>query len=76
MATTATHAPSPGGHVHHVDPRPLSYWWKRAVLWSVGGVLFSFGLVWLLRNLFHNTPTWEPEVYTTAAAFIGSVSAS
>ena len=74
MATTAAHAPSPpGGHVHHMDPRPLSYWWKRCVLWSVGGVLFSFALVWLLRSLFGMTPTWEPEVYTTVAAFLGSV---
>ena len=53
-----------------MDPRPLSHWWKRAVLWSVGGVVFSFGLTWLLRSLFNNTPTWEPEVYTTIAAFV------
>ncbi|HEX2504431.1 MAG TPA: hypothetical protein VHK00_10825, partial [Miltoncostaeaceae bacterium] len=72
----ATHAPThspPGHHVHHMDPRPLSYWWKRAVLWTVGSILFAFALVWLLRNAFGNTPTWEPQVYNTVAATFGAV---
>ncbi len=56
-----------------MDPRPLSYWWKRAALWTVGSILFAFALVWLLRNAFGNTPTWEPQVYNTVAATFGAV---
>jgi cytochrome c oxidase subunit 1 len=73
----ATHAPthsSGHAHAHHPDPRPLSHWWKRAALWTSGGILFAFALVWLLRNLFGMTPTWEPQVYVTAAAAISSLS--
>ena len=75
----ATHAPThghPHSHEHHVDPRPLSYWWKRAALWSVGSVLFSFGLVWLLRNIFQNTPAWDEQVYVMAARRASAPSAS
>ena len=73
MATHApTHAP-PGGHAHHTDPRPLSYWWKRAAVWTVGAIFFAFGLVWVLRNLFQNTPTWEPQVYNAVAATFGAI---
>jgi len=72
----ATHAPThsgPSGHAHHVDPRPISYWWKRAVLWSVGSFLFAFGLVWLMRTIFGNEPIWEPQVYVTAAAGLTTI---
>jgi cytochrome c oxidase subunit 1 len=72
----ATHAPThshPGHHAHHVDPRPLSYWWKRAAVWTVGAILFAFALVWLLRNAFGNTPTWEPQVYNAVAATFGAL---
>jgi cytochrome c oxidase subunit 1 len=60
-------------HAHHVDPRALSYWWKRAVLWSVGAFLFAFGLVWLVRSIFGNEPLWEPQVYYTAAAGLTTI---
>ncbi len=72
----ATHAPThsdPSGHAHHVDPRPLSYWWKRAVLWAGGAFLFAFGLVWLMRTIFGNEPIWEPQVYITAAAGLTTI---
>ena len=72
----ATHAPthsSPSGHSHHLDPRPLSYWWKRAGIWTVGGFLFAFALVWTARHIFGNTPIWEPQVYITAAASFTSI---
>jgi cytochrome c oxidase subunit 1 len=72
----ATHAPThghPHGHAHHPDPRPLSYWWKRAAGWSIGSTLFAFALVWVLRSLFGLTPTWEPEVYVTAAAGLSTI---
>ena len=36
-------------------------------------ILFAFGLVWLLRNAFGNTPTWEPQVYNTVAAAFGAI---
>ena len=74
MATHApTHSAPGGGHVHHVDPRPLSYWWKRAAVWTVGSILFAFGFVWLLRNFFQNTPTWDPQVYNAVAASFGAI---
>ena len=72
----ATHAPThsdPSGHAHHVDPRPLSYWWKRAVLWSAGSFLFAFGLIWLMRTIFGMEPLWEPQVYVTAATALTTI---
>jgi cytochrome c oxidase subunit 1 len=72
----ATHAPThghPSSHEIHFDTRPLSYWWKRCVSWSVGSVFFAVALVWVLRNLFGNTPTWDAEVYTTAMAGLGTI---
>ncbi|MGD9696467.1 MAG: cytochrome c oxidase subunit I [Thermoleophilia bacterium] len=36
-------------------------------------MLFSFALVWLLRNWFGQTPTWEPQVYIAVAAGIASI---
>ncbi len=74
----STHAPAPahapgGGHVHHVDPRPLSYWWGRAVYGAVAGVLFAFLLVFLLRTLFGFEPLWEGGVYGGVAGLIGGI---
>ena len=72
----ATHAPthsSPSGHAHHPDPRSLSYWWKRAAIWTVGAFLFAFALVWAARHIFGNEPIWEPQVYVTAAASLTSI---
>ena len=72
----ATHSPThsdPSGHAHHMDPRPLSYWWKRALLWSGGAFLFAYGLVWALRTIFGNEPIWEPQVYVTAAAGLTTI---
>ena len=53
----ATHAPThsdPSGHAHHVDPRPLSYWWKRAVIWTTAGFMLGMTVVFLGRTLFGN----------------------
>jgi cytochrome c oxidase subunit 1 len=72
----ATHAPThsdPSGHAHHVDPRPLSYWWKRAALWSAGSFLFSFALIWFMRTVFGMDPLWVSQVYVTAAASLTSI---
>ncbi len=72
----ATHAPThsdPSGHAHHSDPRPLSYWWKRAALWSVGSFAFAFGLVWFMRSVFGMEPLWEPQVYVTASAALTTI---
>jgi cytochrome c oxidase subunit 1 len=73
MATHAPAHPPPHGHAHHVDPRPISYWWKRAAVWTGGGILFSFALVWLLRSAFGMTPRWEPQVYITTAAILATI---
>jgi cytochrome c oxidase subunit 1 len=72
----ATHAPThsdPSGHAHHVDPRPLSYWWKRAVLWSAGSALFALGLIWLMRTIFGMEPLWVAQVYVTAIAALTTI---
>ncbi len=73
MATHApTHSPPAHGH-HHGDPRPLSYWWKRAVLWSIGGFAGAFLIVYLARLVFGMTPLWDPQVYYTIAASLTSI---
>ncbi len=74
MATHApTHSAPSHGHHHHGDPRPLSYWWKRAVLWSVGGFAASFLIVYLARLVFGMEPYWNPQVYYTVAASLTSI---
>ncbi len=72
----ATHAPTHShhhGHEHHMDPRPLSYWWKRAVIWTIAGFMLGMTVVFLGRTLFGNTPTWEPQVYWTFAATLAAL---
>ena len=72
----ATHAPThshPSHHQHHSDPRPLSYWWKRAVLWTVGGFAVAFLVVFLCRWLFGFDPWWDPQVYYASAASLSAI---
>ncbi|MEO2139278.1 MAG: hypothetical protein ABGX91_03440, partial [Thermoleophilia bacterium] len=74
----ATHAPAPahapgGGHAHHQDPRPVSYWWIRAFYGTVGAVLFSFLLVFLLRAAFGFEPLWDGAVYGGVAGLLGGI---
>lgn len=72
----ATHAPAhaPGvGHVHHEDPRPVSYWWARAVVSAAVGVGFAFLLVFLLRTGFGFDPLWDGEVMGAVAGLFGSL---
>ncbi|MGD9571815.1 MAG: cytochrome c oxidase subunit I [Thermoleophilia bacterium] len=72
----ATHAPThshAGGHEHHLDPRPLSYWWKRAALWTIGGFLFGMAIVYLGRLIFQMDPLWQPQVYWTFASAISCI---
>jgi cytochrome c oxidase subunit I len=72
----ATHAPTHShhhGHDHHLDPRPLSYWWKRAALWSVAGFAFGMAVVFLARAVFGMDPLWQPQVYWTFAAALSSL---
>ena len=77
----ATHAPAPahapggghGGHEIHQDPRPVSYWWTRAILGTVAGVLFSFLLLFLLRALFGFEPLYDGAVYGGVAGLIGAI---
>ena len=75
MATHApTHSAPSHGHHHHGDPRPLSYWWKRAVLWSVGGFAASFAHRATWRGSSSGwTPYWDPQVYYTVAASLTSI---
>jgi cytochrome c oxidase subunit 1 len=77
----ATHAPAPahapggghGGHETHQDPRPVSYWWIRAAYGTVGAILFSFLLVFLLRAGFGFEPLWDGEVYAAVAGLLGGI---
>ena len=76
----ATHAPAPapahapgGGHVHHEDPRSVGYWWTRALLGALGGVLFSFLLVFLLRATFGFEPLWDGAIYGGVAGLVAGV---
>ena len=48
--------PAPEGTSTHVDPRPLSYWWKRAVLWTSAASSSRSAWSGVLRNLFGITP--------------------
>ena len=75
MAThSPAHAPAgPGGHVHHEDPRPVSYWWRRAFVGVIFGVLGSFLLVFLLRALFGMTPLWDGGVMAGVAGLLGGI---
>ena len=63
----ATHAPSPvayaagHGNGHHHPAKPVSYWWKRAAWWTVGGVAFGLVLVVFLRAVFGLDPLWEEQ---------------
>ena len=71
----ATHSPTHAvpGHGHHVDPRPLWYWWRRAIVWTGGGVAFSFAFTWFFRWVFGMQPLWNPEVYVTFATLFGTL---
>ena len=77
----ATHAPAPahapggghGGHEHHEDPRPVSYWWIRAFYGTVGAVLFSFLLLFLLRSIFGFEPLYDGAVYGGVAGLLGGI---
>ena len=72
----ATHAPTHAnhhGHEHHMDPRPLSYWWKRTALWTIGAGFAALAVVYLARSIFGNTPTWQPQVYISVIASAMSI---
>lgn len=71
----ATHSPTHAapGHGHHVDPRPLWYWWRRTIVWTGGGVAFSFAFTWFFRWVFGMQPLWNPEVYVTFATLFGTL---
>ena len=77
----STHAPAPahasggghGGHEHHEDPRSVGYWWRRAALGVVAGVLFAFLLLFLLRALFGFEPLYDGAVYGGVAGLIGAI---
>jgi cytochrome c oxidase subunit 1 len=74
MATYAPAHAHPGhGHADHGEAPPLSYWWKRAAWWTVGGVAFGFVLVVFLRAVFGRDPLWDPHVYAAIAAITGTV---
>ena len=76
MATHTTESHS-GGHggghaAHHADPRSLSHWWKRAALWTVGGILFGFAFTYLLRTAF-GFDGFNPGVYITVVSIIATM---
>lgn len=73
MATYAPTHSHPGHHHHHMDPRPLSYWWKRAFVYTTVSIALSFALVYLLRVAFGLTPAWQGEVYYAVAAGVGTI---
>ena len=74
MATHAPHAPAGHGHGNahaHGPTKPLSYWWKRATVSTVGGIGLGFAVTWVLRSLF-GFDAWEQGVYITLVATFGT----
>jgi cytochrome c oxidase subunit 1 len=75
MATHApTHAHTGNGHEggHHPDPRPLSYWWKRAFVWVLCSIPAALGVTWFVRWAWGFSPLWNYEVSMTVIfAFMG-----
>jgi cytochrome c oxidase subunit I len=67
MATYAPTHQHPGHHHHHLDPRPLSYWWKRAFVWTTLSFAAGMGIVFLARSIFGLDPLWQPQVYYSVA---------
>ena len=51
----------------------MSYWWIRAFYGTVGAVLFSFLLVFLLRAAFGFEPLWDGAVYGAVAGLLGGI---
>lgn len=51
----------------------MSYWWIRAFYGTVGAVLFSFLLVFLLRAAFGFEPLWDGAVYGGVAGLLGGI---
>ena len=51
----------------------MSYWWIRAFYGTVGAVLFSFLLVFLLRAAFGFEPLWDGGVYGGVAGLLGGI---
>jgi len=68
MATYAPARHHEHGHGHHAPAKPLSYWWRRALAWTAGGVLFGFVLVLAIRAIAGMTPLYNGQVYVTAVA--------
>ncbi|MFN8110230.1 MAG: cbb3-type cytochrome c oxidase subunit I [Thermoleophilia bacterium] len=69
MATFApTYAHPDSGHGHHAPPKPLWYWWKRAIVWTLSGAITGLALVFLLRWAFGFKDLWEPQPYWAAIA--------
>jgi cytochrome c oxidase subunit 1 len=58
-------------HGHHVDHRPLSYWWKRAAWGTLAGTAFGFLIVAFFRAVFDQTPLWETHVYVAVTSITG-----
>ncbi|HMM48596.1 MAG TPA: cytochrome c oxidase subunit I [Miltoncostaeaceae bacterium] len=71
----ATYAPTHAhpGHHHHIDERPLSYWWTRAFAWTTLSFAAGFAIVYLLRLIFTFNDLWEPQVYYTVAAAMAGI---
>lgn len=51
----------------------MSYWWRRALIGVIGGVLGGFLLVFLLRALFGMEPLWDSGVMSGVAGLLGGV---
>ncbi len=51
----------------------MSYWWRRAFVGIIAGVLIGWLLTFLLRAIFGMEPLWEDGVMTTTAGLLGGV---
>ena len=51
----------------------MAFWWRRAIVSSVVGVLFAFLLVFMVRAIFGLDPLWQGNVVATVAGFFGGI---
>ncbi|MCB0872073.1 MAG: cytochrome c oxidase subunit I [Thermoleophilia bacterium] len=74
MATYApTHSHPDHGH-HHGHVKPLLHWWKRALVWTVGGMAFGVAAVLFFRWVFGFDGLFgAPQAYWTAMAGLGGI---
>ncbi len=70
-----THQPTHAhpGHAHHGAAKSTWDYWKRAIVWTVGGVAAGFAIVFLARWIFDFENLWVPQVYWSVCASLAGL---